>query len=74
MKADYEAFGKAIFAWMEKKGGDIFNDEDSEELMEIAAKSGLARRVIYDPEKHGSAIMADPGDEIWWFGKEQNER
>ena len=37
--------------------------------MEIAGKHGLARRVEYDPNKHGNIDYADPGDEIWYWGK-----
>jgi len=68
MKKDICGFGKDVWEWVKEQGGDIFEHEDSEVIMEIAEKHGLAKRVIYDPEKHGDISMADPGEEIWWFG------
>ena len=67
MKKNMEEFGEAIWAWIKGRGGEIFEYEDSEEIMEIAERHGLADRVNYDPKIHGD-INADPGDEIWWFG------
>ena len=65
---DWEKFGKDIWEWVKENGGNIFNHEDSEEIMEIAQKHGLSKRVPYDPKKHGDVEYSDPGDEIWWLG------
>lgn len=63
-----KAFGEAIWAWIKSRGGEIFEHEDSEEIMEIAERHGLAERVIYNPKIHGE-IDAEPGNIIWYFGE-----
>lgn len=60
-------FGEAIWAWIKNRGGGIFEHEDSEEIMQIAEKYELSKRIIYNPKIHGD-VFADAGDEIWWFG------
>ena len=62
----FSKFGRDIWEWVKTKD-DLFGFEESEEIMEIAHKHGLVKRVIYDPEKHGE-VDADPGDEIWYSG------
>jgi hypothetical protein len=65
---DFNLFGELVWRWVTAKGGDIFCHEDSEELMQFAAKAGLVKRVVYDPALHGE-IEATPGDEIWYWGE-----
>ena len=57
-----------MWQMIEKLGGDFCGDEWSEDVLPLAERAGLCSRVIYDPEKHGEGIEADPGDEIWWWG------
>jgi hypothetical protein len=64
----HAVFGKLMWQMIEKLGGDFCGDEWSEEVLPLAERAGLCSRVIYDPEKHGDGIDAEPGDEIWWWG------
>lgn len=66
----HAVFGRLIWGWIEGQGGDFCWREDSEDILPMAEKAGLCRRVIYDPVLHGEAIEAEPGDEIWFWGKE----
>lgn len=66
----YHQFGQAMWSWLRRHGGDIFNHEDSEEFCQHAHAAGLVQRVIYDPAVHGEGINADPGTEIWWWGNQ----
>ena len=68
--ANYAGFGKDIFQFLvlDLDPEEFFSHDDSEEIMEIAQKNGLAKRVEYDPEKHGENIEASPGGKIWWWG------
>lgn len=52
---------------IEKMGEEFCWDEWSEDVLPLAERAGLCRRVIYDPEIHGT-IESEPGDEIWWWG------
>ena len=64
-----EEFGKDMWDWIKEHGEYVFAMEESEEIMMIAEKHGLAKRVTYDPEIHTNIHGdADPGDEIWWYG------
>jgi len=67
-KVNYQLFGRLVWKWVKQRGGDIFDHEDSEELMQVAQRAGLVRRVIYDPAVHGEGIDADPDSEIWYWG------
>lgn len=69
-KNRHAVFGCLIWEWIEGQGGEFCWREDSEEILPIAERAGLCRRVIYDPVLHGEAIEAEPGDEIWFWGKE----
>lgn len=66
----HSTFGRLVWAWIEELGGDYCWREDSEDILPLAEKAGLVRRVIYDPALHGEEIEADPGSEIWFWGKE----
>lgn len=65
---DYALFGRLVWEWIAKQGGDYCGDEDSEYLLPMAQKAGLVARVKYDPAKHGENIEAERGDEIWYWG------
>jgi hypothetical protein len=45
------------------------SDEWSEDVLPLAKQAGLCSQVNYDPEVHGWGIEAEPGDEIWFWGK-----
>lgn len=60
-------FGKDIWNWIKENAESVFEIPESDAIMEIAAKHGLARQVEYDPEIHGDADV-DLGDKIWWYG------
>jgi hypothetical protein len=64
----YAVFGKLMWQMIEEIGGEFCWDEWSETVLPMAERAGLCSRVIYDPEKHGDGIEAEPGDEIWWWG------
>ena len=66
----YATFGALMWKLIERMGGEFCADEWSEEVLPLAQKAGLCKRVIYDPEKHGDGIDAEPGSEIWYWGKE----
>ena len=69
--AIYASFGLAFWTWFKEKYGDgeyVF-DAESEEVLELALQYGLTRREKYDPEKHGEVEDAEPGQEIWCWGK-----
>lgn len=68
----YARFGKAVREVVAECYRDDRIDEWADELTEILAKFGLARRVKYDPEKHGFINCGDPGDEIWWLGEAEH--
>ena len=55
----YCKFGHFVWRWLANN----WSSEDGWELSELAVKAGLAKRVAYDPEKHGECD-AEPGDEI----------
>ena len=67
MKNKYQQFGKDVWKWVRDHYPDCCS-EDAEDIMELAGKHGLAKRVSYDPRKHGD-IEADVGDTIWFWGK-----
>ena len=61
----FAILGRRLYAKITSHVGDGECDEWCEEVMEMAAEIGLAKREIYDPEIHGS-IDAEPGaDTIW---------
>lgn len=66
----YAVFGAMVWSMIERMGGDFCADEWSEEVLPLAQRAGLCTRVIYDPSKHGDFIDAEPGTEIWYWGKE----
>lgn len=68
---NYESFGRDVWEFIKRRGGDIFQDEGTEVLMPLAQKAGLVQRVIYDPEKHGEIDEVEPGGEIWWWDDEK---
>lgn len=69
----FEQFGRAVWSMITKIGGDFCGNEWSEDVLPLAEKAGLCRRVIFDPAVHGEDIEADPGCEIWWWGESENE-
>lgn len=64
----FARFGEAMWKYITKLGGDFCGEEISEDILPLAQSAGLCCRVEYDPEIHGDAIEAEPGDEIWWWG------
>lgn len=60
-----------MWKYITKLGGDFFGVEISEDILPLAQAAGLCCRVGYDPEIHGEAIEAEPGDEIWWWGRQE---
>jgi hypothetical protein len=67
---NFEQFGRDVWNWIKKQGDDYCGNEDSEDVLPMAQRAGLVRRVIYDPRKHGDIGECEPGDEIWFWGKE----
>ena len=55
----WHAFGARVWRWLAEN----WDTEDGWELAEIAALSGLAEHVKYDPDIHGEC-GAEPGDDI----------
>jgi hypothetical protein len=43
---------------------------DGADVQELALKYGLIQPAIYDPERHGHNVEAEPGDEIFEFTEE----
>jgi hypothetical protein len=70
----YAQFGKAMWQYIEKIGGEFCGEEISEDILPLAQAAGLCHRVKYDPAIHGSNIDADPGDEIWYWGNATTEQ
>ena len=68
--ARHAEFGRLMWERIEKKGGDYCWQPESEDILPLAEKAGLCRRVKYDPDLHGEDMEADPGDVIWFWGKE----
>lgn len=66
----FARFGEAVWKYIVKTGSDFFGCEISEDILPLAAEAGLCCRVPYDPELHGEDIDAEPGDEIWWWGRQ----
>lgn len=64
----FARFGKAMWEYIERLGGDFCGEEISEDILPLAAEAGLCCRVPYDPELHGDGIDAEPGEEIWFWG------
>lgn len=66
-------WGKALWDWIRERlsGGGCFVGFDPEDLMKLAEKHGRARKVRYHPDVHGEFIEAEPGEEIWWWGDDQ---
>lgn len=67
-------FGKDLWEWIKSQGSDFCGEEVSEDILPIAEKAGLCKKVAYDPEKHGDIEMAEPGDLIWFWGEEKEVR
>ena len=67
MLKDYSGFGRAVIDWI--IAYEMWGDERGDDICEIAKKYGLAKKVKYDPKKHGEIYCADEGDKIWWLGK-----
>ena len=67
----FRLFGRLMWKLIQKYGEEFIWDEWSEEVLPLAEKAGLCKRVAYDPEKHGE-INADPGCEIWSWGEEES--
>ena len=65
-------FGSLVWDFICKEGSDFCGSEFSEDILPLAQRAGLCRRVVYDPEIHGDNVEADPGSEIWWWGPEKN--
>ena len=64
----YARFGKLMWEMIEKIGGEFCWDAWSDDVLPLAQRAGLCRRVIYDPAIHGDGIDAEPGCEIWYWG------
>ena len=64
----YAIFGELMWEMIERIGGEFCWDAWSEDVLPLAQRAGLCRRVIYDPEIHGPGIEAEPGCEIWYWG------
>ena len=62
-------FGEAMWDYIVQLGQEFCEDEISEDILPLAEKAGLCRRVKYDRDKHGD-MDADEGAEIWWWGEE----
>lgn len=67
----YELFGRLVWNMITEIGGDFCQNELSEDILPLAQRAGLCRRVAYDPEKHGDGIEAAPGESIWFWGEEK---
>lgn len=64
-------FGKDMWAWIKEHGESVFEVEEVDDIMEIATRYGLAKKVAYDPEIHKNIHNDDyleKGDQIWWYG------
>jgi len=61
-------FGREVFAEVTERVATESMGIEDERIMEIAEKHGLARRVEYDPARHGE-VDAEPGAGIWWWGQ-----
>ena len=64
----YARFGKAMWDYIGRLGGDFCGAEISEDILPLAEAAGLCCRMEYDPDLHGEMIDAEPGTEIWWWG------
>jgi len=60
-------YAKFARLFIERIGHDAcwWESEDSEAVMPLAVEAGIADRVPYDPDVHGTVEDAEPGDEIW---------
>jgi len=67
----YAVFGFLMWEMIRKLDEEFCWSEWSEEVLPIAQKAGLCKRVAYDPEKHGLMVDADKGDMIWFWGDEK---
>lgn len=70
-REQFEQFGRKLHAYFSRTAF-FFEWEESEDIMPIAVECGLAERTVYDPEKHGDGIEAEPGDEIWLWKSAAN--
>jgi hypothetical protein len=68
----FGAFGREIFNLVTERVANMTIDEGDEDIMEIAVRNGLAKKVPYDPELHGDVLEAEPGQSIWWWGGTPN--
>lgn len=64
----YAIFGKLMWDMIRKIGDEFCWYEWSEDVLPLAHRAGLCRRVIYDPAIHGDGIDEEPGCEIWYWG------
>lgn len=64
-------FGCLIWRWIkaQTREGGMIDGPDVDEIMSLAEAAGLCGIVVYDPERHGEIAEAEPGSEIWWWGK-----
>jgi len=63
-------WGRVLWDWLREMLPDAgcILEFDTLDLMRLAEKHGRARRVKYDPHRHGEICDAYPGNEIWWWG------
>lgn len=66
-------WGNVLWDWLREMLSDAgcCVEFDTEDLMQLAAKHGKAKKVKYDPRLHKEICDVDPGEEIWWWGDNQ---
>lgn len=65
-------FGEEMWEWLKDKE-DLFEFDESEEILGIGQKYGLVENVEYDPLKHGE-MDCDEGDMIWYWGDAKDDQ
>lgn len=69
----FAAFGRAVWDYIRRRGGEFCEEEISEDILPLATWAGLCERVAYDPAIHGDGIDAEPGSEIWYWGNDPSQ-
>lgn len=64
----YAKFGELMWQRLLAILPEYLGEEDSEEVMELAAKSGLCVWTRYDKDTHGHVEDVEPGEMIWHWG------
>lgn len=67
----YAKFGRLLWEMINRGPANTGSGEGIVELLPIAERAGLCRKVFYDPAKHGDISEAEPGSKIWYWGDEK---